>query len=145
MSHYSASSVRARWLSAVLTCKASTKQAPCRYLLHTQMRGWWVGEWMPGWADGWMETWQMQRWINKQGNKLTKNEDGPLIKASTTTQPVPHHAMRIQRQEEPVWMGLEVSITNEVLSEMDLKKWRGAGQRRSSSQVDGHEHKEKKK
>lgn len=39
-------------------------------------------------------------------------------------QPMPHHAMRIQRQEEPSQMGPEViSITNEVLAEMDLKRW----------------------
>lgn len=71
---------------------------------------------MAGWADRQKNTQQVQRWINEQANKQIKNEDGPLIKAPTTMQPVPHHAMRIQRQEEPTWMGPEVSIMNEVLS-----------------------------
>lgn len=44
-------------------------------------------------------------------------------------QPVPHHAVRIQRQEEPVQIGPEVSIMNEALSEMDLKRrWGGQHQ-----------------
>lgn len=64
-------------------------------------------------------------------------------------QPVPHHAVRIQRQEEPAQIGPEVSIMNEALSEMDLKRRWGDSTRwrqgRSSFQVDDQEHKQEKK
>lgn len=56
--------------------------------------------------------------------------------------------MRMQRQEEPTQMGPKVSITNEVLPEMDLKRWGRRGERgqgRSSFQVDDQEIRRKTK